>query len=179
MNKQARYYIRVKEDVYIDTEKKYIYTRHICKRVSFITDSVVIYYTYNREMCDRNVCLLSHYFFSLLYYAFISSEYFYQVYITEFPVIRYNNLRFKLDYHSNVFVKVDVYKSERSARVKLSLLKFQRYSSCGTQTGQFVNMGLALGLIKVRRYIKRVAEEIEMLDIFAVRSLGLYLPYKV
>jgi len=38
----------------------HIYERYKC-RISFITDSVVIY-TYNQEMRDRSVCLF-HYFF--------------------------------------------------------------------------------------------------------------------
>lgn len=53
----------------------------------------------------------------MLYFYFLS-EYFYEVYMTEFPVTRYYNLRFKLDYHSNVFVKVGVH--ER-AKVNISV----------------------------------------------------------
>lgn len=46
---------------------------------------------------------------------------------------RYNNLRFKLDYHSNVFVKVGVH--ERAIdEGKLSLFKYQRCSSRNAKT---------------------------------------------
>lgn len=108
----------------------------------------------------------------------MSSEYFYEVYMTEFPVTRYNNLRLKLDYHSNVFVKVGVH--ERAiGEGKLSLLKYQRCSAYRMQK-QFVNVDFAFGLIKVRRYVKGGAKEILNPHIFAVsfvaRSLGLYPP---
>jgi len=46
----------------------------------------------------------------------------------KFPVTRYNNLRFKLDYHSNVFVKVGA-RERAISEDKLSLLKFQSCSS--------------------------------------------------
>lgn len=68
-------------------------------------------------------------------YTFIpSSEYFYaEIHMTKFPVTRHNNLRFKLDCYSNVFVKVDVHERAISED-KLSPLKFQRCSSQRMQT---------------------------------------------
>jgi len=107
----------------------HIYERYKRRRISFITDSVVIY-TYNQEMRDRSVCLflIIFSFFTKLRYILFYLNIFTLRYTWRSSQWRYNNLRFKLDYHSNVFVKVGA-RERAISEDKLSLLKFQSCSS--------------------------------------------------
>jgi len=165
------YWSMIKQDIIctckenVDTKKKYIYMRDIhTQEGKFLLRTLLSFITYNRKMHDRNVFIFYPSLFVLFHYI--------TLYFDVWMFLRwnvhdgvpsdtwYNNLRFKLDYHLNVFVKMDAH--ERMINEdKLSLLKFQRcvhHREC-KQNG-LLTFGFTFRLIKVRRHIKEDSEEI-------------------